>query len=71
MPMPEAPMHEKRESPPGKDQVWRAGQVFDMKPEPVSETVCGAPNDKLWLRALCTYAAHDFGTTGGRNYVCH
>lgn len=58
-------MHEKREFPAGKDKVWRAREVFDVKPEPIPQTVRGAPNDQLRLRSLRADTTHHLGTTGG------
>jgi len=64
MPMPEAPVDEDHGAEPREDEIRRAGEIADMEPEPVAESVHDRPDPKFGRGVLPVDAGHDLGSLG-------
>lgn len=71
MAMPEASVNENDLGQTRKDDVRFAGQVFNMQPEPISESVGKAPYNDLGLGVLTANGSHNCGALGGGSRVGH
>lgn len=50
--MPEASVHEDRETVSWKHDVWSAGQIRPVKSETIAKTMCDLPDGKFWRGVL-------------------
>ena len=62
MPMPEATVHENRESPARQHDVGPAGQILAMQAKADAEPMQEAADDAFGRRVLAADGGHDAGT---------
>lgn len=71
MPVPKTAMDKQGGFLAGEHQVRRPGKLLYMKPEPVAESVRGAPDQQLRLGSFPPDATHDLGATGWGDDIYH
>jgi len=71
MPVPETTMHENRQPMPRKNEVGTTGQIFPVKPKPVTQPVRDAPHNHFRRRIARPDARHDLAAPSPVDDICH
>jgi len=71
MPVPEAAVYQDDSLVPGEDNIWLAGKLTDMQPEPESILMKATPDQEFGSGILAPYTGHVVAPLAGRMYIRH